>query len=95
MTELPYSNREILAMFEKHNSILTDMSKTLKRIEENTEDTQTRVEKLELRNADKDGQNSVVKYVSIGIATSILGYLAWLGFQIFELTQQLSRLPHI
>jgi len=95
MTELPYSNREILAMFEKHNSILMDMSKTLKRIEENTEDTQTRVEKLELRNADKDGQNSVVKYVSIGIATSILGYLAWLGFQIFELTQQLSRLPHI
>jgi len=52
MTELPYSNREILAMFEKHNNILTDMSKTLKRIEQNTEDTQVRVEKLELRNTE-------------------------------------------
>ena len=82
-------------MFEKHNSFLIEMSKTLKRIEENTENMKNRVEKLELRNADKDGQNSVVRYVALGIATSILGYLAWLGFQIFELTQQLSRIPYI
>ena len=95
MEENPFTNREITAMFEKQNSMLQDMAKTLSRIEENTENTQRRVETLEKRNENRDGASGVWRGIGITIAMVVLGYMSWIGLQIFHITNTLSQYEEI
>lgn len=95
MPEVSFTNREITAMFEKQNTMLDSINKSVQRIEtkvdKNIEDTQKRLTTLELKNADREGSMSIVKWIGISISLLVFGYLAWIGNQILHISNTVAQ----
>lgn len=81
--EQDFSNREINAMFH-------ELIERATRIETQTTLTNGRVTKLELINSNKEGALSMARYISLFLATVLLGYLGWLGHQVADIHKTLS-----
>ena len=89
--ETPLTNREIMTIFEQQKEDYKEIKGLLVRIEKNTEKIGERVTDLEKRNEKKDGANSVIKYIGMGVAGIVISYLAWVGIQVFDIKQTLSQ----